>query len=84
MQNVYGSKLSFYIYQKEKDSSSFIILLAKKLSDNMNKVFMPNVSYKISRTLVKKKKKKYKISISTFKILMIFHFFISQTELTKS
>ena len=60
MQNVYGSKLSFYIYQKEKDSSSFIILLAKKLSDNMNKVFMPNMSYKISRTLVKKKKKSTK------------------------
>ena len=48
----------------------------------MNKVFMPNVSYIMSRTLVKKQQ--YKISISTFKILMIFHFFISQTELTKS
>lgn len=35
-----------------------MILLAKKLSDNMNKVFMPNVSYIMSRTLVKKEKKK--------------------------
>ena len=50
------TKFSHLSKRKEKKKglkSSFMILLAKKLSDNMNKVFMPNMSYIRSRTLVK-------------------------------
>lgn len=58
MQNVYESKLFSHLSKRKEKKrkglkSSFMILLAKKLSDNMNKVFMPNMSYIRSRTLVK-------------------------------
>lgn len=50
MQNVYGSKLKVFTSIKKKRTQELIHDITKKLSDNMNKVFMPNVSYIMSRT----------------------------------